>query len=351
MLHERLQCVMNLKNCLVLWLIAVGSQLIAAPIRPDFSKLVSVPAFPATLAYARSHKVPIEGIDPLSEGHQIAPGDLVVDLVTLFEKGQSKSQWLLIVEALEATAKDKAASNAPLVLYIGKGEKVEFDRSKLPALVRLIGPFTEKTGKVPRIEDERSRTQLAPGFLSIGLDQAAATTYRLHRDHFRGRLSARTRPFTEQEKAAAEKDRGGAPLTLAEQRALVGSYLALQSYTEIVQETPGLDGILYRVVKPPSIWSVVWHLGVKITIDLERDYVARTPSTIWGLSADTPCFTYPLTLRINGDPALTTTLITAPPRPPLLECAGIVGMLAENPKEKETYLLLRLLSARHRNSN
>jgi hypothetical protein len=61
----------------------------------------------------------------------------------------------------------------------------------------------------------------------------------------------------------------------------------------------------------------------------------------------TPCYTFPLALRVNRQPALTTTLVVAPARPPLLECVGIVGLLAEKPTDKNTYLLLRIISTPH----
>ncbi len=140
----------------------------------------------------------------------------------------------------------------------------------------------------------------------------------------------------------------GLKLTLNEQRAIIGSGLALNSYVEFIQETPGLDDLFYKVVKPPSIWSVVTHLGVQVSLDFVRECVAPLEPTKWKLPPGTRCYTYPLALRVNKQPALTTTLIVSPPRPPLLGCAGIVGFLAENPKDKETFLLLQIISARHR---
>jgi hypothetical protein len=41
-----------------------------------------------------------------------------------------------------------------------------------------------------------------------------------------------------------------------------------------------------------------------------------------------------------------STLVVAPARPPLLECGGIIGLLAEKPNDPKTYLLLRIISAR-----
>jgi len=39
-------------------------------------------------------------------------------------------------------------------------------------------------------------------------------------------------------------------------------------------------------------------------------------------------------------------LVVTRPKPPFLACAGVVGLLAERPGDPETYLTLRVLSAR-----
>lgn len=76
-----------------------------------------------------------------------------------------------------------------------------------------------------------------------------------------------------------------------------------------------------------------------------------TPTSTWKLPPGTPCYTYPLSLQVNNQPVLMTTLVVAPPDPPLLGCAGIVGLLAENPKDTQEYLLLRIISAHHRSTH
>ena len=56
-------------------------------------------------------------------------------------------------------------------------------------------------------------------------------------------------------------------------------------------------------------------------------------------------------LELNKQPALRVTFVVTSPKPPLLGCGGIVGMLAEKPGEKETYLTLRVISARRAEPN
>jgi hypothetical protein len=322
--------------------------------RPDFAKLAPVPLCDSAVEFARTNDIPLEGIDALGpEGH-LNPGDSITALITLFEKGGHKAQWLLCTKAAEPTPAEKArAPKPPMVYYVGAGDRVEFTRAHAPVTMRLLGPFVEPIGKAKNVksEEERARISVNQGFLGIGLEQAAAATHRIMKDHLHGGFSFRKRPFTDAEAAEGRKSMAGLQLSLQEQRGIVGANLALESYTRIVQETPKLDDLLYKVVKPPSFWSVVSHFGVNISLELENEYVAPTSPKVWSLSPDTRCYTYPLALRVNGQPALTTTLVVTQPRPPLLACAGVVGLLAENPKDKETYLTLRVISARrHKDS-
>jgi hypothetical protein len=270
----------------------------------------------------------------------------VTGLITVFEKRGQKSQWLLYVEAVEATAEEKARKpRPPFAWYVGAGDKVTFVPSEAPVTLRLLGPFADGTGKPPKVLDQRARINLDPGFLSIGLDEAAGAFHRMRQNKLHGGFPVRGRPFTEPEIAAGKRAMAALQLSAKEQRAIAGSQLALMSYVHLVQETPGLDGLFYKVVKLPSVWSLVRHLGVSPSVQLEKKYVAPTSASNWSLG-ETPCYTFPLSVRINDQPALITTLVVAPAHPPLLECGGIVGLLAEKPDDKNTYLILRIISAR-----
>ena len=320
--------------------------------QPDFGKLVPVALCPAAIEAARTNNIPIERIDPPGEGGSLNPGDSITALVTLFDKRGQRSQWLLYVEAVEATEEEKARKpRGPAVCYVGAGDKMEFAGSAAPASLRLLGPFVDATNKTPRMEDHKVRITLNPGFLGIGLEKAAAAFYRMHQDNLRGSFQISSRPFTETEAAEGKKAMEVLKLSAEEQRAIAGSQFALMSYVHLVQETPGLDGLFYKVVKLPSVWSVVSHFGVAASLELESEYVAPTDVSHWNLLPSTPCYTFPLAFRINGQPGLIATLVVAPAHPPLLECGGIVGLLAEKPSDKKTYLILRIISARHGNLN
>jgi len=329
------------------WVAFLAPSLRGAETPADFRRLVPVALCPAAVQAARTNRISFEGIDPPRETNTLTPGDSTTASITLFEKGGKQTQWLLHVVAAELTPADRARTNKPpLVRYAGVGDKIEFARSETPVTLRLLGPFAAGTGKALKAQDKKVRITLNEGFLGIGLDQAAAANHRIIQKQLHGGFRVRARPFTEAEIAAA-KSVTNLQVSLREQRALVGADLALDSYADLVRETPGIDALFYKVVKLPSVWSLVRHVGMTVSLDVRRKFMAPVDPSVWNLAPQTPCYTYPLTLRVNEQPAMTVTFVVAPPRPPLLECAGLVAFLAEKPNDKETYMLLQVISARH----
>jgi len=208
-------------------------------------------------------------------------------------------------------------------------------------------PFIEVKGKTKsaKVEDKTEHVTLDKGFLAIGHDEAAAAIYRIMKNDLHGNMQVRGRPFTEAEIAEGRKQVAALQLTAADERALIGSSMALESYFDLVGETPGLDDVAMKVVKLPSIWSVVEHFGVRVNIDLVRKDLAPMDAGRWTLAPGTPCYDLPLVFRVNDQPAIIVSLLAVPARPPMLSCGGIICLLAEKPGDKDTYLILQIISA------
>ena len=66
----------------------------------------------------------------------------------------------------------------------------------------------------------------------------------------------------------------------------------------------------------------------------------------WNLETSAAAYYFPWSLRLNDEPALKITLVTASPRQPLRICGGVVGVLAEKIDDEGTYMTLRLISAK-----
>jgi hypothetical protein len=134
-------------------------------------------------------------------------------------------------------------------------------------------------------------------------------------------------------------------LTPAEKRAISGAVPTLMSYFDIVEHTEGLEDLLFKLVKMPSLWSIVRHGGVEAGLQIGKK-ASEANSTDWNLPTSVPVYYLPCTFTLNGQPAVNITMVVTSPHPPLLICGGVIALLAERPGDSETYMTLRVISAK-----
>jgi hypothetical protein len=330
---------------LVLALFAVTSSASAEQQSP---RPVSIFPCPAVVAAARAKNIPLEKIDPPGETGVLSLGDSVTVLVTLRQKDDRRTQWLLYVETMPRGAKEQSARPAsPMVLYSCSGRKFEYASAPAPVRMETLGPFTASGAKKSKPQEYDTRFTLDKGFLGLGLEQAAAAVSRLKEANAKGTLWFRNTPLSDVEIERNRKSLGNIRLSAEEERALGGSCPALMSYLNIVKHTEHLKDILFQLVDLPSVWSMVRHGGVNANLSILQDHLTRADGTAWGLPDSRPLYDMPVVIELNKQPALKVTLTVATPLPPLLACGGIVGFVAERPGDKETYLTVRVISARH----
>lgn len=306
------------------------------------------PCAPLALA-AQTNGIPLQGIDPPIPDAALNPGDSFAALVTLFEKAATRrTQWLIHLQVVAPNAKEQAIKPPPpLTLYSSTGNKLEFPASRAFATLRTLGPFAEAEPKrkPPKTLDQTARFDLNQDFLSLGFDRAAEIVLRQPGQMPKGAFSFQSQPFNAAQIAKAKAARGTLQFTAEDERALAGTAPALISYFEIVQRTAGLDDILFKLVDLPSLWSMLRHGGVEAGFQFQARFIARADATNREPPASKGAYYFPVVMELNKQPALRITLLATPPQSPLLACAGITGMLAEKPGEKENYLTLRILSA------
>jgi hypothetical protein len=320
----------------------------AAEVAPDFSKLSPLPPCPELVAAAQARQIPLDRIDPPGEAGRLEPGDSFTGLVTLCEKGGRRTQWLFYLTALPGSPKELAGkAPEPLVLYSGRSNRLEF--ASAPALVRLrtLGPFAASDSrKKAKLEDQSVTFSLNKGFLGLGLERAAATLSRMDASKTGGAFWYSSDPPDAAQVAKSRKADAFAHLTPEEDRALGGAIPALLSYVDVIQHTEGLEDIMLRVIEKPSIWSVIEHLGVSADLMFDAKHLGPADLTPFGIGGHSSAYYFPMLFKLNHRLALTVTFLVTDSRPPLLSCGGIVGLLAERPGDKETYLTLRIISAR-----
>ena len=334
--------ILGLLLSLCLWL-----DVSAQEATPGFvSRLAAVTPMPALAEAAKVNHIPLEQIDPSVETNRVSPGDSFTAVVALFSR-RPETQWLLFLQGVEPTPKElKENSPGSMVIYNTLGHKLEFPSAPAFVALRTIGPFVEgETRKKPG--DQTTRFVLDQGYLGLGLEQAATAMLRMHRSGVTGPCMSGTEPFGDDVTGKCRKADESWHINPAEERALAGSFPALLSYFKTAQEAPELLDILTKTLDRPSLWSLLWHVGISSTeFRWDATRIAPADASAWQVSGHPAAYYCPMTLFLNHHPSLDLTMVVTAPQPPLLSCGGVLGVLAEKPGDKQIYLTLRIVSAR-----
>jgi hypothetical protein len=317
------------------------------------SGLEPVPPFPEVRTIAKTNDISLEGIGPLTATN-VLPGDLLTTLITLHQKRNRITQWLVYFEVVGVSNRPPSSRPAkPEVLYNSLGDKFEFSNAPVAFRIRTIGPYVNSSSiwgaPVPR--DDFGRASVNGTFLALGLDKCMAALCRL--DPLMQKTGATDFDLQIANKpppdATIKKNKKFAALlgvTPQEEYALAVAGPTLTSYFGAVGETPDLEGIMWKVISLPSVWSLVKHRGVSASLDFDMHNIhPLSLPTGWNLPGRS-AYTLPISITVNGKPALYVTLIITSPTPSLVACGGIVGFVAQNPDDDENYLSLRVISAR-----
>jgi hypothetical protein len=330
---------------ILLALFLPATELLAAAPEAN-KKLLPSPPFPSTVVAAKQTGILLEPIEAFTSGDQLTPGDSITALITLFQKGAKSTQWLLYLET-QATNSKSISTNVPhpMVLYSSFGNKLTFDSSPAKAKLRLLGPFGEGSAVISKMHDKTTQLEVDQGFLSLGIDRAAAIIYQLRQQNIKGAFNFGPKPFSKAQIEQDSKLAASLHISSEDERAVAGSVPALMSYFNIVEEIPGLKDILIKVVDMPSIWSMIRHAGVDADLAVQPENMGPIALNSWSLPKDAATFQLPIKLDLNGQPALRLTFFVTAPKRPLLLCGGIIGFLAEKPGDEQTYLMLRIVRA------
>lgn len=320
------------------------------------SRLEPVPAFPELRTVAETNNIPLEGIGPVA-GTNVLPGDTLTTLITLRQKRNHLTQWLVYFEVVTNRPPSRPAK--AVVFYNSMGDKFEFSNAPVTFRIHSIGPFVNSASiwGAPMPKNNYGRASVNGTFLALGLDKSMAALYRLSPIIQKTGSSNFDLEITEKppsETTAKENQRLAALLNITpqERRALAAGGPALMSYFSAVGETPDLERMMWKVISLPSVWSIVKHRGVSASLDFDTDNIRPVPlPSGWNLPGHGHAFAMPLAVTLNDKPALYVTLIITSPSPSLVACGGIVGFVAQNPDDDQNYLTLRVISAQRSKSS
>jgi hypothetical protein len=219
----------------------------------------------------------------------------------------------------------------------------------------LVGPFTvdaKRPGRTAtagrRSRDRWSGAFVNADFLTLGLDRSCATILRLHADGPSAltRVGANAEPFPPDVVAADRAAADAAGLTAEGERALLGSFPALEQFLWIAMRTPELRQIIMSVMDVPLVWFIA--NGGKAP-DLSINFTGtegRLDAAPWQLPEDKQPYGLSFVLNMNAAPALKARLAVVAPRPPLVASAGIVGIVVQRPDGRGPVLSIRLIASR-----
>jgi len=297
-------------------------------------KLKFVPACSNLIADAILDHVPMDGIGPSFGSTNVLAGDSITVLITLFQK-EKQTQWLLYLEALPTDPAKSHDGTNKFTVTSSFGPPELFYSRPVDVKLRLLGPYGVQ-GHIFKVwkDEKTAKFSLNEDLLGLGFDHAAALLDRWGQTtNFTGAISSKS--------LLAMKP------TPEEQRAICGIFPALLSYIDIVQNTKGLEELMYKVVTLPSIKSMILHRGVDADVTFGNGKLpASVKAEDWGLPSSAQAYTFPWLAKLNGEEAMTITLVVTQPRVPLMICGGVVGLLAEKAGDDETYMLMRLVSAK-----
>lgn len=122
------------------------------------------------------------------------------------------------------------------------------------------------------------------------------------------------------------------------------SLMAMLAFINAIRDNEELGQILWQVVQKPSVWSILVHLGVSTDITLSAS--EPWPHPLGPDQPDVPAYRVPMSIELNGTPALRCSIVVVRPWSPLAISAGIASVVAERPDDSGVRFRMRVVAAR-----
>jgi hypothetical protein len=281
------------------------------------------------------------------------PGDSVTLLAQLVEAGRVR-QWAVAITQQELKPAQQELRSPRFTVHLSNGSRVTFaDSSYARMSIQVLGPFLSERSSA-RSKRITSEALINPEFLGLGLDGTARLWRRLINEARDERPAGRrqlsldisTRPFSSEKIAEHRARLTDLNITSEEERSYAGFLPAMMDFFQIARQTRGVRDIIFEVADLPW-WSLITR-GGRVTdthFDIIGPFHQLSPAE-WGLSEAVSVFSMGLVLRLQGEPTLIGRLALTAPRPPLLNCAGILGIAATRPDGQGPRLMIRVMAGR-----
>jgi hypothetical protein len=128
---------------------------------------------------------------------------------------------------------------------------------------------------------------------------------------------------------------------------MYGGFATLTAFLRIIKNNELLSSVLWRVIDRPSIFSILFHGGV--TLSLNAQLTAATPlpdADLTGELSKLPGYRTTLRLEANGSPVLNAIMWVTEPQSPYRLSGGIIVLEGFRPSDARVRFRMELLAAR-----
>lgn len=331
------------------------------PVAAPAPKQLSTPLGQATMARslkaaAAQDGVPLAFMSPEFGGFP-RPGDFVVAWVGTSEPNGT-AQWLVQLRRRPATAEEAASNRGrDVTKYVSWGSVVRF-KSEVEALeVWLAGPVTAQSDSNAAAPVQRLRVLVPGDYLRLGLDGAAMVDRQIGklaraaksdgRELQLGHIYWLDKPVKPENIRYAKPVAEELGITPEVERAWVGGGVALNAFYRVAEDSPPLRRIAELAVAKPRVWK----LAKLATGTMFKGGVGNgqsegiDPAAHGLLPVAQECFKLAFGMSFGEDPMVFGEMVVTSPTPPLDVSAGILALVAINPKDNRKMVHVVLVAA------
>jgi hypothetical protein len=315
---------------------------------------------PGLKAAADHEGIKLFFLDDLDDSRPPSVDDAVVAWIGSTEGGVTH-QWLMQLRRSVATAaEEKSAQRPDITKYLSWGPVITF-KSKIEALeIWIAGPVdspSSMTGPVQSAKTRRMRVCVPGDYLRLGLDgtariimhieQRARETQREHLALNFGQIYAMDSPIKTRNIGYAKSVADQIGFSPEMDRAWIGGSVALETFYDTIEHVRLLRKIASVAIERPPLWKLaLLVVGTQFKTMLGNGQTHPVDPGAFGLMAvKLECFSIPFEIFFGTDSLVFGELAVTAPSSPLDVCAGILGLLAVNPKDHRRMVQVVIISA------
>jgi hypothetical protein len=323
----------------ILWLLVPCCLLHAQ--KPNDTLSPAAP-LPGVIALAAAQQIRLQGIAAPIAAPTLAPGDKITALFTLSDSGQA-AQWLAEVTIVPLTQEERGAKPSWSVIYTGGGNEFHLDSPPAAYALRMFGPVLREPALADGWPERRARFTLSEDFLVFGFDRMCELALRLRERGEEIRMGFTTGPFPPDQIAWDKAWAARTGFTRADELVCAKQGFATVEFLMLADRTPGFRDIVTAAVKKPSLWTAVRRMNFGLFFNYDWKRLIRDDGAKYGVKD--PVYTLPFALTVFGTHVANGAWIVTAARPPLLACAGVIGLIIEPPDSPSKRLEMRVIAA------